>query len=404
MEIFDTYKLQALPLLSIVRSTITAHAGTILPLPGLELDEFLSTRWDDLPLQNTLRVQAGLALARLFPAAWEKKGEGEEALLANELSNCASPQQTVDLIGRLWRNGGGQVVFMSSGSTGKPKAAPHSQAMLLQELEALIPLFPKLSQVITLTPLQHCYGFMFGVLLPLALNLPSFALPPLPPVVRGAIIPETLLVGFPDFWRNMPSADYTPSKGVLCLSATAPWPLDAQRALRKSGYNQSIEIFGSSENGVIGWRNDPDESFALLPYWSRNLEDSKSLLRTLPDGEQKLLPLQDEFKWDGNKKFYPAGRADNAVQVGGINVYPARIANIISALPGVAECRVRFMRPEEGWRLKAFIVPEKGWNAADLTVSLKAYFHEQLSPPERPAQLNFGSEIPKTDYGKDSDW
>ncbi len=48
------------------------------------------------------------------------------------------------------------------------------------------------------------------------------------------------------------------------------------------------------------------------------------------------------------------------MQVAGINLYPERIAGIIREYPGVAEAEVRLMRPDEGDRLKAFIVMDGG--------------------------------------------
>lgn len=433
MSLLHDANIHAVALMGITRSVISAGSRGVLPLPGMELAGFMRAGWRELgdtagALDNTaargavlgasfdagvdvgpfflgLRVEAGLALARMFPEEGVKAGELKDwARLREELAACHGPGETAALVGERWRKGDGRVVFMSSGSTGRPKAAAHSSAMLMQELEAVCGLFPSLKRVILLTPPQHCYGFMFGVLLPSALGLARVTLPPFPPMVREALAPGALVAGFPHFWRNMPHDEFCPPSGVMCLSATGPWPEGEQRALRASGYENILEIFGSSENGVMGWRRGPDEYFELLPYWSRCSGGGETLLRRMPDGKNEARPLQDALQWKDERHFMPAGRADNAVQVSGVNVYPAHISGLIAARPGVAACRVRLMRPDEGRRLKAFVVPEKGQNESALAASLKAFFQERLSPPERPAQLTFGLSLPKTMYGKDSDW
>lgn len=416
MELFFDTKVQGLALLGITRSVLTASGGGVLPLPGLSFESFMAASWDELRCAPEQRAQVGLALARMFPPAGVEAGElgsagdfSAEMTLRGVFNRSHGPAALMEFVSERWRacsgrKNAGRVVFMSSGSTGKPKAAAHSWPMLMQELEAVMPLFPPLRRALTLTPLQHCYGFMFGVLAALSFGLRREVLPPFPPMVREALAPGDLVVGFPDFWRNMPHQEQSPPEGVFCLSATAPWPEAEQRALRDSGYSQSLEIFGSSENGVIGWRSHPDDPFELLPYWSRDPDTPAVLLRTLPGGEKQRLPLQDDFKWEGERRFRPAGRSDNAVQVSGVNVYPAHIARLIGALPGVSACKVRLMRPGEGHRLKAFVVPADGWPEEKLSPVLKAFFHEKLGAPERPASITFGPSLPKTMYGKDSDW
>jgi long-chain acyl-CoA synthetase len=57
-------------------------------------------------------------------------------------------------------------------------------------------------------------------------------------------------------------------------------------------------------------------------------------------------------------KVRSAGRAEGAVQVGGVNVFPDVVGRVLTAHSGVAQAAVRLMRPEEGTRLKAFVVPQ----------------------------------------------
>ena len=64
------------------------------------------------------------------------------------------------------------------------------------------------------------------------------------------------------------------------------------------------------------------------------------------------------------------------------------------------------MRPEEGARLKAFVVPRPGWTAAgtDAQAALRAWIDQELAPAERPRAIRFGAYLPATPAGKPADW
>jgi acyl-CoA synthetase (AMP-forming)/AMP-acid ligase II len=58
----------------------------------------------------------------------------------------------------------------------------------------------------------------------------------------------------------------------------------------------------------------------------------------------------------GDRSFHVLRRQDGAVQVGGINVFPSRVAEVLARHPLVAQASVRLAAPEQGGRLKALIV------------------------------------------------
>jgi acyl-coenzyme A synthetase/AMP-(fatty) acid ligase len=118
----------------------------------------------------------------------------------------------------------------------------------------------------------------------------------------------------------------------------------------------------------------------------------------------QVFPLPDRIEWIDDERFLPNGRIDQAVQVGGTNVYPSYVAEVLALHPGVRECVVRPMRPDEGRRLKAFVVPAAGLAAAALRDELDAWIAQRLTPPERPAALSFGPALPRRPGGKPADW
>jgi acyl-coenzyme A synthetase/AMP-(fatty) acid ligase len=162
-----------------------------------------------------------------------------------------------------------------------------------------------------------------------------------------------------------------------------------------------MEIYGSSENGAIGYRASPHE-FTLLDYWKYH--QPSEILRVLPTGEHKICPVQDKLSWLSERKFCPVRRLDNAVQVCGINVYPLAISKLIESHPLVKACRVRLMRPEEGSRLKAFVVPKKGVDTMCLHKELKIFCKSKMSASERPVKFTFGAAIAVNGFGKETDW
>ncbi len=93
------------------------------------------------------------------------------------------------------------------------------------------------------------------------------------------------------------------------------------------------------------------------------------------------------------------------VQVGGINVSPQRVAAALAQRPGVAQATVRLMNPDEGTRLKAFIVPREATaDTAALEAELWTWIDEHLAAAERPKSIVFGNVLPVGPLGKAADW
>lgn len=217
------------------------------------------------------------------------------------------------------------------------------------------------------------------------------------------LAPGDLVVGFPDFWRAVTPVAGALAEGVTGVSSTAPCPDEVARAVAASGVARLVQVYGSSETAGVGWRDSPDEDYRLFPYWQRD-DDPALLRRVQPDGSQAVYPLQDRLSWSAAGRFRPVGRVDHAVQVGGINVFPNYVADVLRMHPMVGEVTVRPMRPDEGHRLKAFVVPRGGKDTADLRAELTAWIGERLSTPERPAAWSFGAALPRQANGKLADW
>ena len=137
---------------------------------------------------------------------------------------------------------------------------------------------------------------------------------------------------------------------------------------------------------------------------SRDPDDEHRLLRAGEDGSICPHGIQDRLEWMDDQQFGVCGRLDEAVQVGGTNVYPARVRQVLLDHPHVSDAVVRMMTPEEGSRLKVFVVPTPGIDPTALRADLWRWSESRLTAPERPKAFKIGGELPRNVMGKLSDW
>jgi acyl-coenzyme A synthetase/AMP-(fatty) acid ligase len=122
------------------------------------------------------------------------------------------------------------------------------------------------------------------------------------------------------------------------------------------------------------------------------------------DGSIGLHAIQDQLAWRDARQFSLCGRVDEAVQVGGTNVFPARVRQVLLDHPQVADAQVRLMSPDEGSRLKAFVVPTPDTDPVALRSELWRWTESRLTVPERPKAFRIGAQLPRNAMGKLSDW
>jgi 4-coumarate--CoA ligase (photoactive yellow protein activation family) len=304
------------------------------------------------------------------------------------------------------------LTFRTSGSSGSPKRCTHALALVWQETLELARLLPGRRRILSVVPSHHIYGFLFTVLLPRALGVAEVLdlRAAAPSTLLREARPGDLLVAHPGWWEQAARLQPHFAEDVMGSSSTAPCPDPLARELAEAGL-RLLQVYGSSETAGVGWRSEAGAPFTLLPHWSRTGEAGE-LARTLPEGGTAAYALQDRLEWEDERRFRPAGRIDAAVQVGGVNVFPSYVAEVLRMHPRVAEASVRLMRPDEGARLKAFVVPalaDADGGAGDaaleaLRAELLVWCAERLSTPERPAAISFGVRLPRQASGKPADW
>ena len=362
---------------------------------------------EDLVLDQDLGVDSleRMSLATSLAEALHLHQSGiEDHLLARR-----SLSDWVDIAEAGLTHFSGQLSFRTSGSSGVPKACPHSLASLLQESSQHASLFAGRRRVLSAVPSHHIYGFLFNLLLPRALGLAPDAVLDVrgstPAWMARGAQPGDLVIGHPGFWQAVGRTVPQLPPDVIGVTSTAPCPDAVSQAIEAAGIARLFHIYGCSETAGIGWRDSWRAPYRLFSHFSFPSDSPDELLRRQPDGEQQRVACQDRFERLGADTFRVGARHDGAVQVGGINVFASRVAAVLRRHPMVDDVAVRLMRPDEGTRLKAYVVPkalvtDRPAFLADLT----GWIDGQLAMAERPKAIRLGDSLPLSESGKAADW
>lgn len=296
-----------------------------------------------------------------------------------------------------------QFVYLStSGSTGTPKQILHTQEMMDIEGESVGRHFKDAKRLITLTPRQHLYGLSFAVFFPCIYKIPAVSLAPLPVQPWKTLLQAgDVLAGFPLFWEYFLKAGNTFPAGVTAVTSTGPCPKGLFKRLQEAGAQRVVELYGASETGGIGVRYSEEEPFQINDFWE--VSNDVEMPKIHRKGIEGWLSFPDKVQFVPPRGIFPLKRMDRIVQVAGVNVSLNRVEKVLQEHPAVQACRVRLMRPEEGKRLKAFVVLQAAYNE-EILPQLRAYLMKHLSSHEMPRSFTFGAALPTNSMGKDSDW
>ena len=142
---------------------------------------------------------------------------------------------------------------------------------------------------------------------------------------------------------------------------------------------ESGEIVLRSPTLMLGYYKNPAETAA-----------------TIKDG---WLFTGDIGHMDEEGYFYITDRKKELIIVGGFNVFPREIDELISLHPKVKEgITVGIPDERKGERIKVFIVLKEGEKAT--AEEFIAYFRERLVAYKVPSEVEFRSELPKSMIGK----
>ena len=333
----------------------------------------------------------------------------------------------------------------TGGTSGQPKGAMLGHACLSAQMQQLLAILHmdwencKPMSFMSIMPFFHVFGLVGNIILPTALAATTIPVPRYTPADLLRTIARfrpTFFVGAPSVYMSlMQQKDITKYDLTcieICVSGSAPFPTEALRRWVSMTHASITEGFGLTEaspcvtanpldgpqkEGSIGVAfphteirivdiNDssrvlgPHEEGEMLVrgpqvmqgYWNRPEETAA----TLADG---WLHTGDIAYYDEEGYYYIVDRKKDLVIVGGYNVYPREVDEVLYEHPKVAEAvAVGVKHPTRGEVLKAYVVPRPGETLT--TAELTAHCRTHLANYKVPKFFEFREELPKSLIGK----
>ena len=132
-------------------------------------------------------------------------------------------------------------------------------------------------------------------------------------------------------------------------------------------------------------------------YW-QNAEETALMLHTHADG-RRWLHTADLGYLDADGYLFIVDRKKDLIKMGGMQVWPREIEEVLSQHPAVLECGVRgFPDERRGEVAVAFVVRRVGMTVT--AEELRTWCKERLAPFKVPGRVVFKPELPKSMIGK----
>jgi len=299
--------------------------------------------------------------------------------------------------------------LFTGGSTGTPKIWPKTVKNLFGEAVYLADKFnigPE-DRVISTVPVNHIYGLLFSVLLPLfsgarVVNETPF----FPDEIRAVLDGQngTILISSPAHYKAM-AVDPRPARGLrLAFSSGGFLDKDSGKKFSEATGVGVVEVYGSTETGGIATRCRALGETAWTPFdvvkWAvkeeRLLVDSPFLSPGLADPATGFFRTGDSVSDAKNGKFMLLGRTDGVVKVGGERVVLARVREVILTLAGIKDVVVLAFDTNSGRGSEIAALIEG--NAAESTIRTR--LTGILEPQQMPRLIRVIDRLPRTDAGK----
>ncbi len=293
------------------------------------------------------------------------------------------------------------VIAFTSGSTGNPSATIKTWQTLVAATQAncaaMLEDWTGPANVLATVPAQHMWGLETSVLMPLFANLAiSEANPLYPQDIVSALcdMPEPrMLVSSPLHLRTLMSSALPLPKLARIFTATAP--LSQSLAVEFEAYYQApvLDVFGSSESGIIAVRNTAREELWRLsaPFHMQVVEQKTRVSAAHLAGP---VMLADKVELVGTHQFRWLARENDQVNVAGKKTSLADLNRRLLAIEGVRDGLI-FMPAESSQRLAAVIVAP-GLVAADIRQALL----RAVDPVFIPRPIVFVAALPRNETGK----
>ena len=200
-------------------------------------------------------------------------------------------------------------------------------------------------------------------------------------------------------WKKVTGVTLVEAYGLTETSPAACInPLDIQEFNGSIGLPiPSTDVCVKDDDGNILPHGDVGELCVKGPqvmkgYWQRPEETAQVIDA---DG---WLHTGDMARIEPSGFVYIVDRKKDMILVSGFNVYPNEVEDVVAAMPGVLEVAAIGVPDERsGEAVKLFVVRKDPSLTAE---QIKAYCRETLTGYKQPRQIEFRTELPKTNVGK----
>ncbi|MBV9832963.1 MAG: acyl-CoA synthetase [Alphaproteobacteria bacterium] len=261
------------------------------------------------------------------------------------------------------------VSLFTSGSTGEAKRIRKSLAYLEAEARAVDAVLGKVAPanawVQATATHQHLYGLTFRLCWPLASCRPfsgrteEYWEPTLARLVAGSV-----LVSSPAHLTRLGGLDALPAdrRPSFVMSGGAPLPQSAVDAVRDIIGCDVVEMFGSTETGVVGhrWRSRESQSWSPYPTVSvaRDADGRLRVRSPYSGGGADGYVIDDLVEIAADGRFRLLGRADRIAKVEGNRVSLLELEEALARLEWVREAAI-VQFGGDAVRLGAVVLPSE---------------------------------------------
>ena len=336
------------------------------------------------------------------------------------------------------------VLQPTGGTTGTPKCAMLTHRNLVANAQQVAAWFPRVTgedEVVSILcplPLFHIYGLTVDMNYAMLTGSTLILIPRFDPemVLKATKYKPRLFPGAPIMYQTLAHhpdiGKYDLSSIEACISGAAPLAPEVQRDFEAVTGGRVVEGYGLTEaspvthcnpvhgerrNGTIGLPFPSTEARVIDPetghpmpegevgeltvrgpqvmagYWERPDETAACLSA---DG---WLHTGDMAQMSEDGFFTIVDRAKDLVIVGGINVYPREVEEVLLTHPAVADAAVIGVPDERRGEVPyAFVVLAVDASASE--EELLAHCRTNLARYKVPATVEFRVELPKTMIGK----
>ena len=292
------------------------------------------------------------------------------------------------------------ICFSTSGSSGNPKVVVKTLANLVAESQDILSQFPELRNMefVSTTTLNHLFGFTFHFMLPLngggMINCDSISIP------EDINKKDVCLISTPSFLEILAKYNYKLQKNPKIIISAGAELKSEIFTYTKSISTKTIEIYGSTETGVMAFRMDSEAMFKL--FCNINLLKSNgSICIETPYSKNSPVIVQDKIELLPNQYIKFLGRNDRVYKVREKRISAEILENLIRKNPHVKDV---YTFKWENKLASLGVLSDSGleylykYGMVELIKNIKSSLLENVDII--PQKWKFWDEIPHSENGK----